>query len=208
MGSARRRGGVAILAAQQACALAIGVAGCGKSPAERARIEALLEARRAKDALFATPEGPLAPEQRAVFRALRYYRPDLRFTCTGWLERDAVPDTVRFPTSQGGFDSYLRFGRIRFHLGGTPRTLTLYQALDGAHLFLPFSDETTGRTTYGAGRYLDVELAPGDSVLLDFNRAYNPYCAYNSRWSCPIAPAENHLPLAVAVGERNFGHAP
>lgn len=204
MRRAGRPAGAAILVA----ALVLGAACSGRSPAERAHIDALIEARRAKDALFGGPDGPLTPDQRTLFRGLRYYDPDPRFACTGWLERAAVPDTVRFPTSQGGFDTYLRIGRIRFHLGGAPRALALYRALDDLHLFLPFSDESTGRTTYGAGRYLDVETAPGDSVRLDFNRAYNPYCAYNARWSCPVAPAENHLPLALAVGERSFGHAP
>src|SRR5262249_51334993 len=117
----------------------------------------------------------------------------------------AAPDTVRFVTSKGTFEPYLRAGHVRFTHRGTPLDLSVYRSPAG-DWFLPFTDATTGEATYGAGRYLDLDAPPGASPSIDFNRAYNPYCAYNASWVCPVAPPENHLQVSVEAGEKRFGN--
>ncbi len=185
------------------------IASCGRmSPAEREYVQGVLRDRAAKDAYFATPKGPLTDGQRPAFHALRYFPPASKWVTTARFEPRAQPDTVQFPTSKGSLDPYLHVGTLRFELGGRTQSLELYRAPDDGHWFLPFSDRTSGRSTYGAGRYLDPEVVEGEPVRLDFNRAYNPYCAYNAEWICPLPPPGNRLGLAVEAGEKSFhdGH--
>jgi uncharacterized protein (DUF1684 family) len=177
---------------------------CSRStPDSSTYIATLAAARAEKDAFFRTPDGPLGEASRATFRGLRYYDPDPRWVVAASLDRVARPDTVRFVTSQRTFEMYLRIGKARFTIDGRSFELSVYQSVDGG-LFVPFTDRTTGRETYGAGRYLDVaqELGGTDRLRLDFNRAYSPYCAYEPRWTCPLPPPENHLEVAVRAGER------
>lgn len=178
------------------------------SPAEREHAAALARDRAAKDAVFASPQSPLTPEQRAAFRGLRYYPAARRWAVNARYEPLALPDTLRFPTSMGTFDPYLHVGLLHFELAGRAQTLQLYRAPSDGHWFLPFADATSGRSTYGAGRYLDPDVVPGQPVKLDFNRAYNPYCAYNAGWICPLPPPENRLAIAIEAGEKSFhdGH--
>ena len=105
-------------------------------------------------------------------------------------------------TSTGDVQKYNRFGRFRFVVEGVESELTIYESENG--FFLPFVDSLAGRETYPAGRYLEPEPLPDGRFLVDFNLAYNPYCAYNEMWSCPITPAENRLKVAVSAGERLF----
>jgi hypothetical protein len=189
--------------------IALSVVACARqSPEAREHAAALGRDRAAKDAYFAGPSSPLTPEQRATYRGLHYYPPALRWSVRARFEPAAHPDTVSFPTSKQTFDTYLRSGTLRFALAGQPQSLDLFRALDDGHWFLPFTDASAGRTTYGAGRYLDPDIVEGQPVTLDFNRAYNPYCAYNAGWICPLAPPENRLHLAIEAGEKSFvdGH--
>ena len=106
-------------------------------------------------------------------------------------------------TTTGAEQVYRPFGFVSFQVDGEPTQVTLY-ASEGSHeLFLPFRDATSGHETYGAGRYLDLH-AHGDEVVIDFNYAYNPYCAYNPDWSCPLPPAENWLKVPIRAGEKEF----
>jgi uncharacterized protein (DUF1684 family) len=118
------------------------------------------------------------------------------------VEEFPVQDTVRMQTTTGDVQSYERFGRIRFEVEGQEAALTLYHNEYG--FFLPFADSLAGRETYGAGRYLEPEPLPDGRILVDFNLAYNPYCAYNEHWSCPITPAENRLKVPIRAGEMTF----
>ncbi len=94
---------------------------------------------------------------------------------------------------------------MRFEVGGEPTQVTLFASEGSRELFLPFRDATSGTQTYGAGRYLEVEPASLDgTVEVDFNYAYNPYCAYNPQWSCPIPPGENWLAVPIGAGEQSF----
>jgi len=101
----------------------------------------------------------------------------------------------------------VKYGRVEFDLNGMRLRLVVYKSAEdpfARSLFIPFSDETSGRETYGSGRYLDLEEQGGDDYELDFNLAYNPYCAYNDQYTCPIPPRENRLPVRILAGEKNY----
>lgn len=165
------------------------------------------EFRRRKDEYFRS-EGPLTEAQRASFRGLRYYpeRDDLVLRVMPEVFPD--PEVVEIPTSTGQLAMYTRWARIAFEGAGTPATLTVYRDPMMGDLFLPFQDANAGGDTYGAGRYLDVHFLDDGRLLIDFNYAYNPYCAYNDGWSCPLPPAENHLAVPIEAGEMTWeaGH--
>jgi hypothetical protein len=123
------------------------------------------------------------------------------------LETDGVDldEPILMQTTTGGIQEYRRAGVIRFQVDGQPTEVTLYRSEGSDELFLPFRDATSGGETYGAGRYLEVD-PPRDSMLVevDLNYAYNPYCAYNPDWACPIPPIENWLRVPIRGGERTF----
>jgi uncharacterized protein (DUF1684 family) len=160
--------------------------------------------RQSKDRFFKhDPHSPLTPPQRDSFEGLAYYdeNPDLRFELN--VKPYEVQDTITMQTSTGDVADYIRWGQIDFEVGGQLARLTVYGALGGGY-FLPFMDATNGDETYSAGRYLEVEPLPNGRLLVDFNMAYNPYCAYNEYWSCPIPPKENRLTVPIEAGEKNF----
>ena len=110
-------------------------------------------------------------------------------------------------TSTGPRQAYLRYGALAFEMEGRSLKLIVYKSAEDPYarsLFIPFSDETSGRVTYAAGRYLDLEEQGGDDYELVFNVAYNPYCAYSEEYTCPIPPAENKLHIKVLAGEKNY----
>ncbi len=107
-------------------------------------------------------------------------------------------------TSTGSVQEYMRWGKISFPVDGQAAELTVFKDPEHGDYFLPFADATSGKETYGAGRYLEVHTQDDGRVLVDFNYAYNPYCAYNERWSCPLTPFENRLTVPIRAGEKNF----
>lgn len=160
--------------------------------------------RTAKDRFFKEhPQSPLTDDQRARFGGLRYFpeRPELRLALPVEPLAEAAPMVMQ--TSTGDSRSYRRLGRLRFTVDDQEVALTLF-ADEAGGLFLPFADALAGSETYGAGRYLEPEQLADGRVLIDFNLAYNPYCAYNDAWSCPITPPENRLKVAIRAGERLF----
>jgi uncharacterized protein (DUF1684 family) len=163
-----------------------------------------LEAIRAeKDDFFGHhPQSPLTPDQRRDFHGLNYFleNPDLRLEVQ--VEELPVKESFQMQTSTGDVQAYERFGRFRFSVEGRQVELTIYRNEHG--FFLPFVDSLAGAETYPAGRYLEPEPLPGGRFFVDFNLAYNPYCAYNEMWSCPITPAENRLKVPVRAGEKLF----
>jgi uncharacterized protein (DUF1684 family) len=162
--------------------------------------------RREKDAFFRDdPHSPLTPAQRRSFRGLRYYpeNPALVFDLVP--EVFAEPEVVTMQTSTGDEQTYLRWARVKFEVDGTAAGLTVFRDPHGGY-FVPFTDAGRGSETYGAGRYLEPEETGDGRLHFDFNYAYNPYCAYNDAWSCPLPPAENHVPVPVRAGEMNFEH--
>jgi uncharacterized protein (DUF1684 family) len=163
----------------------------------------LEEYRRAKDEFFATdPNSPLTPEQQENFQALTYFaeNPALRLDIA--IQPFAEQELIELPTSTGDIKSYTRYGRFSFFVDGKEVQLTLFGSSHG--FFLPFVDSLAGSETYDAGRYLDPEQLSDGKFLIDFNLAYNPYCAYNENWNCPIPPAENRLDVPIRAGEKNF----
>ena len=165
----------------------------------------LTEFRRQKDALFGSDhDSPLTHDQRDVFQSLAYYDENPALVLTLQPELFDRPETIEMQTSTGDLASYERWARVRFDVKGRAAALTIYRDADGGGLFLPFQDANAGVETYGSGRYLDVHPVGDGELLLDFNYAYNPYCAYNERWSCPIPPAENRLDVPIEAGERDF----
>jgi uncharacterized protein (DUF1684 family) len=118
------------------------------------------------------------------------------------VEEFSRKDTIQMQTTTGGVQTYTRFGKFKFTVEGQEAELTLYA---GAHgYFLPFVDSLAGTETYGAGRYLEPEPVGDGKFLVDFNLAYNPFCAYNDRWACPITPRENRLTVPIRAGEKLF----
>ena len=99
---------------------------------------------------------------------------------------------------------FVRWGKISFKVEDQPTQLTVYKDADSDEFFLPFADATSGSETYGAGRYLEVEELPDGRLLVEFNYAYNPYCAYNESWSCPLTPLENRIQVSIRAGEKSF----
>ncbi len=159
--------------------------------------------RADKDDFFAhDPQSPLTPEQKRGFRGLNYFpeNPGLRFEVKA--EELPVKERVEMQTSTGDVQVYSRHSRFRFSAEGQDAELTIYEGPHG--FFLPFVDSLAGRETYPAGRYLEPEPLPGGRFLVDFNLAYNPYCAYNEHWSCPLTPFENRLKVPVRAGEKLF----
>lgn len=166
-----------------------------------------MAARTARDQYMGSAESPLTPEQRGRFKGLAYFKPNFDLVFESALERIVPADTVRMLTTTGGVDLYLRDARFPFRYRDTDYALTVFRPVQGDHLFLPFTDATSGNESYGAARYIDLVPLESGVYRLDFNLAYNPYCAYNPEWACPIAPPENNLPFAVRAGERTYPHA-
>jgi uncharacterized protein len=146
-------------------------------------------------------------ERLRSFTALSYYPAKLAFAPQARLEKFADPQPITLPTTLGLKKNYLRYGKLHFELNGQLQELTAYKpAGTEKELFIPFRDATSGKSTYGAGRYLDLEEPQGDTLQLDFNRAYNPMCNYSPTYNCPIPPAENRLSTSIEAGEQTYSH--
>lgn len=163
----------------------------------------LEEFRAEKDDFFGShPQSPLTPEQKHNFTGLNYFPEDESLRLHVRVEPLNDEQPVQMQTTTGDVQIYFRHGRFKFSVDGEEAELTIYHGEHG--YFLPFVDSLKGKETYPAGRYLEPEELPGSHFLVDFNIAYNPYCAYNDAWSCPITPAENHLKVPIRAGEKIF----
>jgi uncharacterized protein (DUF1684 family) len=148
------------------------------------------------------PQSPLSRHQKKVFHGLKYFpeNPGLRIEVK--VDEFERKEEISMQTSTGDIQLYEKFGSFHFMVDGKQVTLTVYRGENG--YFLPFVDALAGKQTYPAGRYLEPEPMSGGRFHIDFNLAYNPYCAYNEMWSCPIAPAENRLLVEIRAGEKLF----
>jgi uncharacterized protein (DUF1684 family) len=163
------------------------------------------EFRRQKDEFFRRdPHSPLTPEQRQAFKGLAYFPENPALKLVTAIDEFEDKARVTMITSTGGVQDYLKYGQFTFQVDGQPATLQVYQDPDHGHLFLPFVDATAPEESYGAGRYLEIEQEPDGRFQVDFNLAYNPYCAYNPNWSCPVPPKENRLSVRIEAGEKRF----
>ena len=148
---------------------------------------------------------PLKPEDIKTFKGLSFFPVDSSFVVVSKLKRTNTSDFFEMKTSTTRLSKERVFGILSFTIKGLNYSLKVYQSESSVlessdYLFLPYLDATNGITTYGGGRYLDLKIPKGDSIWLDFNKSYNPYCVYNARYSCPIVPRENLLPIKVDAG--------
>jgi len=174
----------------------------------------LLQERIKKDAnLTDTTVSRFNEEERAQFaeKGLQYFDPDKRFRVLAEFVTDTSTPVFQMPTTTDRAPDYRIYGYLHFILRDTLCKLTAYQNMDFKNspeydytLFVPFMDNTNGLYTYGGGRYLDIDIPNSDTTVLDFNRAYNPYCAYAARWSCPLVPFENDLNVSIIAGEKAY----
>ena len=156
-----------------------------------------------KDKFFVSDRNsPLTPDQRKNFSGLDYFPENDALRLEVKVNEFPVREHIEIQTSTGAVQVYEKFGNFNFMVDDVEVQLTIYQSEHG--FFLPFVDALAGKETYPAGRYLEPEPLPGNHFLVDFNLAYNPYCAYNDHWSCPITPPENRLKAAVRAGEKLF----
>lgn len=183
----------------------------GQSPYESVE-NSLIEAyafQAEMNAIFKNPEtSPLPDRYRKSFKSLNFFEPDSNFIVRAKLER--TPNAIPFnmPTTTNRVVEERLFGIARFKIKEEEFTLELYESMEESEgepsLFLPFLDLTNGEETYEGGRYIDLPVPEGDTFVLDFNKAYNPYCAYNPKYSCPVVPAVNSLDVAITAGVKNF----
>lgn len=169
----------------------------------------VLRERVQKDAQFRSENSPLSDQDKRNFQGLSYFPVDRSMRFSVQLHRYPAPISVRLGTNTGEIRSGLRYGYFEFQVVGQIYKLQVYRLEDapedgGAQLFVPFRDSTTGQETYAAGRYLDLKENTTGVYDLDFNRAYNPFCAYNTRYSCPVPPPENTLKVPIRAGEKKF----
>ena len=166
-------------------------------------MSALDHYRQPKDEFFeSNPQSPFTPEQQKNFSGLKYFPENSAMNMDLEIDQFEIKDPVEIQTTTGDMRTYDRFGKIHFEVEGEQVSLTVYATPHG--YFIPFVDNQAGKETYGAGRYIDPEELPDGKLLVDFNLAYNPYCAYNEAYSCPLPPAENRIPVAIKAGEKNF----
>ena len=168
--------------------------------------------REERDRLFAEhPQSPLEDEEKEHFAGLDYYEYDAALRYALPVEYNVEPGNIEIELQDDGLINLQRFGRVRLPVNGEEHSLSLFWVSGyGGGVFLPFKDSTSGVETYGGGRYLldtikHADLGSEDGrLVLDFNYAYNPSCAYNPRWHCPLSPPENTLPVGIRAGEKAY----
>lgn len=168
---------------------------------------ALLRSREQKDEFFRLDhESPLPNADRAAFKALRYFEPNPDFRFETRLQRYNDTQSVVMTTSKGSRQIFNKAGHFDLVIGGQPVRVTAYQSAERTdpNLFIPFRDGTSGKESYGAARYLDLEVEHNDEYAVDFNFAYNPYCAYSDDYVCPLPPRENWLAVPIRAGELSY----
>ncbi|MEH6514447.1 DUF1684 domain-containing protein [Maribacter arcticus] len=163
---------------------------------------------------FKDPEtSPLADRFRIDFETLDFFQPDTNYVIVAEFIR--TPEALPFsmPTTTERESTEVVYGIAKFTINGKKQELEIYQTPElitqekyKDYLFLPFTDATNGEETYGGGRYLDLRIPNGNEIVLDFNKAYNPYCAYNKKYSCPLVPAVNNIDSEIKVGVKAFKH--
>jgi uncharacterized protein len=168
--------------------------------------------RKAKDIEFLSENNsPIPDDEKSSFSGLKYYSPDPGFKVTAVLEKFDNPFHFRMKTTTDRLPEYALFGKITFMMLGKEFQLNVYQNIEllkkpgyENYLFIPFNDSTNGHETYGGGRFMDAEIPESDTLTIDFNKAYNPYCAYNHKYSCPIPPEANTLSIKIEAGEKKW----
>jgi len=167
----------------------------------------LVRARQRKDEFFGRdPHSPAVDSSHGPFAGLNYFEPDPNFRFEAKLQRVEKPESVIMTTSKGTRQLFNKIGYFDLTISGQPLRLFAYQSAerDDPSIFVPFRDATSGTESYGAARYIDLEVEHDDLYAVDFNLAYNPYCAYSDDYVCPLPPGENWLRVAIRAGEKKY----
>lgn len=156
-------------------------------------------------------KSPLTEADLANFNELSFFPIDTTYVVKAKIERIKDAKPFKMQTTTDRLPIYVLFAIASFELKGKNYSLEIYQnenlmnsAIDKDYLFLPFTDMSNGKTSYEGGRYIDLEVPKGDELIIDFNQAYNPYCAYNPKFSCPIPPKQNHLNTFIEAGVKKY----
>jgi len=170
----------------------------------------LEQEREYKDEFFRKgPKSPISSEDRTMFKGLVYYPPHGEYRFELDIIEHADKETLQIEDTKGHIRDFLRFGEFRFSIRNTEYALQAYKSdPQEGRLFIPFKDSTSGTETYGGGRYLDLEpendLTSDGKWILDFNKAYNPWCAYSDNYACPFIPRENVIDAVIPAGEKKY----
>ena len=183
-----------------------------KSQTDSSALKEISAFRQELNSFYAdTAKSPLLKEDRLVFNGLEFYPVNLDFRIKANFVRTPDEKPFKMRTTTDRLPEYIKYGEAHFSLLGKKFKLNIYQNLQlikkvgyENYLFLPFTDQTNGDETYGGGRYIDLRIPDGNSIIIDFNQCYNPYCAYNHRYSCPIPPKENEIDVPVKAGVKAF----
>ena len=190
--------------------LLIHLSGCGQSTKSSSYVQEIKKHRYELNVKFADKETtPLTKKDFKVFSNLNYFPIDSTYRVVAKFVRtpDEIPFQMATTTSRKSIA--MKYGEAHFILNNKNLKLSLYQTegIGDEHvnyLFLPFNDQTNGNESYGGGRYIDLRPPKGNSIVIDFNKAYNPYCVYNDNYSCTIPPRENYLEVAINAGEKDY----
>ncbi len=187
--------------------LILGACSSGPAPGDdSAYLREVAEARAAKDQMFREdPETPVPADKRATLLPLKYFAVDPALSVPASLKLSEERPVFEMPTSTGTIRRMQLVGSLQFSLQGQPMSLGAFVeegTTQITSLFVPFADLTTGKETYPAGRYMDLEPTSTGYYMVDFNRAYNPYCAYSAAYECPYPPPSNRLKIAINAGEK------
>lgn len=157
-------------------------------------------------------ESPLTEKDLKRFKRLKFFPANSKYAVKGSFELTPNEEPFKMATSTDRLPIYVKYGIARFVIDDQKFELSVYQNVDLSlkeeyrdYLFVPFTDNTNGESSYGGGRYLDITMPEGNSIEIDFNKAYNPYCAYSGRYSCPVPPRENNLNISIKAGVKAFG---
>jgi len=154
---------------------------------------------------------PLKEKDLKTFRGLDFFVFDSSYVVNAALTRTPDEKSFKMKTTTDRLPEYIKYGTVTFDLFGKSYSLNIYKNLEGInkegyrdYLFLPFLDDTNGFESYGGGRYIDLDIPKGSNLVIDFNSAYNPYCVYDEKYSCPIVPKDNYLPLEINAGVKDY----
>jgi len=190
---------------------AVSFSGLAQPNDESAALAEIRKHRQEQNDEMRADDSPLLKKDKRKFKGLKYFEPNLDYRVDAKFVKTGDPTLFKMKTTTTRLPEYSVYGVLHFNLLGTAFTLNVYRSPEvnskpgyEDYLFVPFTDLTNGNETYDVGRYLEMRIPEGDSVVIDFNLAYNPYCSYNPGYSCPIPPKENHLPVEIRAGEKKF----
>ena len=183
-----------------------------KSQADSAALKEIATYRFELNSFYAdSAASPLLAEDKLVFKGLDFYPFSMDYRVQAKFVRTPAEKPFKMRTTTDRLPEYVKYGEAHFSLQGKKFKLNIYQNLQLVkkpgyenYLFLPFTDLTNGEETYGGGRYIDLRIPEGKTIIIDFNFCYNPYCAYNHKYSCPVPPKENNMDVMVKAGVKTF----